>query len=95
MIEENLLNSGISAIGHVQRTAGTDFKDMQSMTEQLGVRYTRLVERVLDKWRSALSEDELKLLTDYSLGSINQDCSDPFPNLYLTPFMGDCEGTFF
>lgn len=94
VIEENLLNSGISTIGHVQRIAGTDFKDVQSMTEQLGVRSTRLVARILDKWRSALSESELKLLTDYSLGSINPDCSDPFPKLYLTPCMGDCESTF-
>lgn len=74
VIEEDLLNSGISTIGHVQHIAGTDFKDLNSMTERLGVRSTQLVARVLDKWRSALSENELKLFTDYSLGSIYADC---------------------
>ncbi len=93
--EVNLLNSGLLTIGQSLQVAGANFIDVSSVTEKLGMRSTRLVARGLDKWKTALSEKELKLLLDYSLGFIHPDCTDYFPDLYLTPIMDNCGGGCF
>ncbi len=61
--EESLLNSGLLTIEQVLQ-AGANFIDVNSMTEKLGMRSTRLVARALDKWKAVLSEKELKLLLE-------------------------------
>lgn len=93
--EEDLLNSGLLTTGQVLQVAGANIIDVSSVTEKLGMRSTRLVPRALDKWKTALSEKELKLLSDYSLGFINPYCTDSFPDLYLTPIMDNCGGGCF
>lgn len=61
--------------------AGANFGKVFSVTEKLGVRSTRLVATALDKSNNALSENELKLLWNYSLGYINPEYTDSFPDL--------------
>lgn len=56
------------------------------------MRLIRLVTRALERWKATLDERELKLLLDYSLGLINPDQTDPFPDLYVTLKMEDCGG---
>ncbi len=78
--EEDLLNSGLLTIGQALQVAGDNVIDVISVTEKLGMRSTRWVARGLDKLKTALSEKELKLLLDYSLGFIHPDCTDSFPD---------------
>ncbi len=92
--EENLLNSGLLTIGQVLQVAGANFSDVIATTEKMGMRSFRLVARALDKWKTALSDKEFKLLLDYLLGLVNPDCTDSFPDLYLIPIMDNCEGCF-
>ncbi len=92
--EENLLNSGLLTIGQVLQVAGANFSDVIATTEKMAMRSFRLVARALDKWKTALSDKEFKLLLDYLLGLVNPDCTDSFPDLYFIPIMDNCEGCF-
>ncbi len=94
MTEENLLNSGLLTIGQVLQVAGANFSDVIATTEKMAMRSFRLVARALDKWKTALSDKEFKLLLDYLLGLVNPDCTDSFPDLYFIPIMDNCEGCF-
>jgi len=93
-LEGTLLRSGIISLGHLVQLAGTDFKSVDLVAEHLGIRSTRVVTKLLEKWRSALTEEECKLLKDYSDGFIFPNCGDPFPNLLLSPNLEECEGVF-
>lgn len=49
---------------------------------------------MLMKWRSALKEEEVKILSEFCRGFIKPNEEDPFHNLILSPKMDECEGPF-
>lgn len=43
---------------------------------RLGLKSYRIMAKALEKWRPALTEEEIELLDKYSKGSINLICKD-------------------
>ena len=63
---------------------GPALSDAQAVSHLLGFRSTRVAQRVLELWRQRLSGRERSLLMAYSHGT-EPDCSDPFPEVYISP----------
>ncbi len=75
-------------------TAGPDFENIEETAAKLGFKSIRLVRQMLMKWRSALEEEEVQILSELYRGFIKPNEEDPFYNLILSPKMDECEGPF-
>lgn len=89
-----LLNAGVLTLGQLFKLAGLDFENVDAVVRHLGLKSKRITAKLLEKWKSALTSEEVKLLEDYTEGSITPDCNDPFPDLYLLTDFEECEGVF-
>ncbi len=74
--------------------AGPDFENIEETAAKLGFKSIRLVRQMLMKWRSALEEEEIQILSELYRGFIKPNEEDPFYNLILSPKMDECEGPF-
>lgn len=59
------------------------FENVDAVTSCLGVKSKRVMAKLLEKWKSALIPEEVKLLGEYTEGLIAPNCNDSFPDLYL------------
>lgn len=59
------------------------FENVDAVTSCLGVKSKRVIAKLLEKWKSALIPEEVKLLGEYTEGLIAPNCNDSFPDLYL------------
>ncbi|KAI2646017.1 Transposon TX1 uncharacterized 82 kDa protein [Labeo rohita] len=84
-----LLSSGVTTLGHLSRLAGKGFKNIDLVAGHLGIRSARIVDKVLENWRPALTQEEFKLLEDYAEGLTVPNSSDPYPNLFFSPNLED------
>lgn len=89
-----LIKAGFTTLGHLVNTAGPDFENIEETAARLGFKSIRLVRQMLMKWRSALKEEEVKILSEFCQGFIKPNEEDPFHNLILSPKMDECEGPF-
>lgn len=89
-----LLSSGVTTLGHLSRLAGKGFKNIDLVAGHLGIRSARIVDKVLENWRPALTQEEFKLLEDYAEGLTVPNSSDPYPNLFFSPNLEECKGVF-
>ncbi|KAI3376092.1 hypothetical protein L3Q82_016618 [Scortum barcoo] len=51
-----------------------------------------MAQKILELWRQRLSGTERSLLIDSSQGGTTPDPADPFPEIYLSPELGDLTG---
>ncbi len=73
-----LIKAGCTTLGHLVNTAGPDFENIEETAAKLGFKSIRLVCQMLMKWRSALEEEEIKILSEFYRGFIKPNEEDPF-----------------
>nr|BAC82605.1 pol-like protein [Tetraodon nigroviridis] len=86
-----LLRSRTLVFKQVVDAAGPALTDAGALRSRLGVRTTATADRALTLWRKRLTGTEVLLLAMYS-GGMEPNPEDPFPDLYLTPRLGDTSG---
>lgn len=75
-------------------TAGPNFENLEETAVKLGIKSIRLVRQILTKWKSALLEEELKILADFCQGILKPNEEDSFYTLILSPKLEECDGPF-
>lgn len=93
-LDKILLNSGVITLGHLIHLSGTDFGNVDLVAKHLGIKSTRLMAKLLEKWKSVLNSEEHELLENYSRGLAHSICEDPFPIMWLLPDLDECKGPF-
>ena len=74
--------------------AGPGLTDIQAVASLIGQRSRRQAERILNLWIKRLTDEEIKMIQDYSTGTETPDDSDPFPELGFTPNLDGLTGPF-
>lgn len=84
----------ITNLGQLLYVAGPTFSNTEQVSSRLKIISTRVTAQLLVKWQSMLTDEERQLLWDYSAGAKTPDSKDPFPELMMSPKIGDCDGVF-
>ncbi len=84
-VVEAFSTAGISTLGAMLEFTGPDLQETAGLAAGLGWRSQRIVGRLLSHWRNCLTEQERRLLGDYSCGLIVPCPDDPFPSLIICP----------
>jgi len=90
----NFIKSKITTLGCLINVVGSGFEKVEDLAVLLGVRSMRIVAQVLHKLQSAFTTEEAKMLQGYCKGEFIPDKRDTFPNLLLSPKLGECTGVF-
>lgn len=93
-LRDLLIKSHIITLGSLVRITGHDLSDSKAMEEELKMRSTRVVTRLLSKWKEIITKEELKMIKNFEEGWIQPKTDDPFPNLSLSPDLEMCDGFF-
>ncbi|KAJ4948523.1 hypothetical protein JOQ06_020056, partial [Pogonophryne albipinna] len=71
---------------------GPELSDARALGSLLGLHSVQVAERILQLWSQILSPDEKRLLRGYGQGRAKPDPADPFPEIYLSPGLGELTG---
>ncbi|KAJ4946632.1 hypothetical protein JOQ06_024295, partial [Pogonophryne albipinna] len=71
---------------------GPELSDARALGSPLGLHSVRVAEKILQLWSQILSPDEKRLLRSYGQGRAKPDPADPFPEIYLSPGLGELTG---
>ena len=72
--------------------AGPELTGAGALGSLLGIRSVRVVQKLLELWRQKLCGTERSLLMKYSRGEAIPDPTDPFPDIILSPALGEETG---
>ncbi|KAJ3581518.1 hypothetical protein NHX12_016558 [Muraenolepis orangiensis] len=71
---------------------GPELSDAQALGSLLGLHSVRVAQRILQLWSQILCPEEKRLLRSYGKGRARPDPADPFPEIYLSPGLGELTG---
>ncbi|KAJ4933329.1 hypothetical protein JOQ06_030161, partial [Pogonophryne albipinna] len=71
---------------------GPELSDARALGSLLGLHSVRVAERILQLWSQILSPDDKILLRSYRQGRAKPDPAYPFPEIYLSPGLGELTG---
>ncbi|KAJ3585649.1 hypothetical protein NHX12_014368, partial [Muraenolepis orangiensis] len=71
---------------------GPEPGDAQALGSLLGLHSVRVAQRILQLWSQTLCLEEKRLLRNYGQGRARPDPADPFPEIYLSPGLGELTG---
>ncbi|KAJ3605677.1 hypothetical protein NHX12_027722 [Muraenolepis orangiensis] len=71
---------------------GPELSDAQALGSLLGLHSVRVAQRILQLWSQILCPEEKRLLRSYGQGRARPDPADPFPEIYLSPGLGELTG---
>ncbi|KAJ3593499.1 hypothetical protein NHX12_005833 [Muraenolepis orangiensis] len=71
---------------------GPELSDAQALGSLLGLHSVRVAQRILQLWSQNLCPEEKRLLRSYGQGRARPDPADPFPEIYLSPGLGELTG---
>ncbi|KAJ3594475.1 hypothetical protein NHX12_032779, partial [Muraenolepis orangiensis] len=68
---------------------GPELSDAQALGSLLGLHSVRVAQRILQLWSQILCPEEKGLLRSYGQRGARPDPADPFPEIYLSPGLGE------
>ena len=89
-----LCEAKVLTLNDLLNLAGPALQNADPVANQLGIRSSRVIERLLGKWEGLLTEEDKRLLNDFSMGLMSPNDSDVFPNFTLSANLDDCSGVF-
>ncbi|KAK3522070.1 hypothetical protein QTP70_022609, partial [Hemibagrus guttatus] len=87
-----LVSSGIVTLRELVNVAGSDLSRAEDLAARMGLRYLRVVNQLLHRWRSALTSEERVQLMDYQRTETGPAEDEPFPRLNIAPDLDGCAG---
>ncbi|KAJ3584383.1 hypothetical protein NHX12_014878, partial [Muraenolepis orangiensis] len=82
----------IAKIKQLVDAVGPELSDAQALGSLLGLHSVRVAQRILQLWSQILCPEEKRLLRSYGQGRARPDPADPFPEIYLSPGLGELTG---
>ncbi|XP_028297147.1 homeodomain-interacting protein kinase 1-like, partial [Gouania willdenowi] len=87
-----LLKTKTLCLQQLVDAVGPALEDTRALSSLLGLHSVRVTERLLELWRQRLPGKEKSLLMDYGQGKVKPDPADPFPEIFLSPALGELTG---
>ena len=87
-----LCSSGTVCLQQLLDVVGPALDNAGALGTLLGLRSHRVAGRLLELWRQRLTIEEKRLLVDYNVGGTTPDPADPFPDVHLSPVVGELTG---
>ncbi|KAK0153031.1 hypothetical protein N1851_005296 [Merluccius polli] len=87
-----LYKSKTVSLQQLVEAAGPELTGAAGLGSLLGVRSVRVAQQLLELWRRRLSAEEKSLLIKYNRGEAMPDPTDPFPDIVLSPELGEESG---
>lgn len=92
-LTQTLCSSRTVQLKHIVDVAGTELNNVDAVANLMGQRSTHHTAKIIELWKSKLTEEELSLLKGFKDGFITLDWTDPFPKLGFTPYLKDISGS--
>ncbi|KAK9533203.1 hypothetical protein VZT92_008342 [Zoarces viviparus] len=87
-----LLKSRTLCLQQLVDAVGLMLSEAPALGSLLGLHSVRVARRLLELWSQRLTGKERSLLTNYSQRKVEPDPADPFPEIYLSPGLGELTG---
>ncbi|KAK0145466.1 Transposon TX1 uncharacterized protein [Merluccius polli] len=87
-----LLKAKTVCLQQLVDAVGPALSDTQALGSLLGLHSVRVAGRLLELWRQQLTGRERSLLMDYGNKKARPDPADPFPDIFLSPGLGQLTG---
>ena len=87
-----LLQSKTLILKQLVDAVGPALNDAQALGSLLGLQSVRVAQRILELWTARLTDKERRLLAEYSEGTHEPNTADAFPDISLSPGLGDLTG---
>uniref|UniRef100_A0A3Q3EUV6 Reverse transcriptase domain-containing protein n=1 Tax=Labrus bergylta TaxID=56723 RepID=A0A3Q3EUV6_9LABR len=87
-----LLKTKTLCLQQLVDAVGPALRDARALGSLLGLHSVRVAGRLLELWRQKLSGKERSLLMDYGKRKARPDPADPFPDVFLSPGLGELTG---
>ncbi|KAK0155416.1 Transposon TX1 uncharacterized protein [Merluccius polli] len=87
-----LYTSKTVSLQQLVEAAGPELTGAAGLGSLLGVRSVRVAQQLLELWRRRLSATEKSLLIKHNRGEAMPDPTDPFPDIILSPELGEESG---
>ncbi|KAK0132088.1 Transposon TX1 uncharacterized protein [Merluccius polli] len=87
-----LLKTKTVCLQQLVDAVGPALNDTQALGSLLGLHSVRVAGRLLELWRQQLTGRERSLLMDYGNKKARPDPADPFPDIFLSPGLGQLTG---
>ncbi|KAK3532262.1 hypothetical protein QTP86_013899, partial [Hemibagrus guttatus] len=87
-----LISSRVVTLRELVNIAGTDLSRAEDLAARLGLRFLRVVNQLLRRWRTVLTSKERVQLMDYQITETNPAEEGSFPQLYIAPDLDGSEG---
>lgn len=87
-----LCDSGIVKVRHLVDCAGFDLSSSHELKARLGLRSTRVVNKLLHRWKALFTTVECEMLRQFCQGLALPDKDDPYVCFYLCPALEGHEG---
>ncbi|XP_056453199.1 uncharacterized protein LOC130387931 [Gadus chalcogrammus] len=87
-----LYRSKTVSLQQLVEAAGPGLTGAGALGSLLGIRSVRVAQKLLELWRQKLCGTERSLLMKYSRGEALPDPTDPFPDIILSPALGEETG---
>uniref|UniRef100_A0AAQ4RMD0 Reverse transcriptase domain-containing protein n=1 Tax=Gasterosteus aculeatus aculeatus TaxID=481459 RepID=A0AAQ4RMD0_GASAC len=87
-----LLKARVLCLQQLVDAVGPTLSDAPALGSLLGLHSVRMARRLLELWNQRLTEEERSHLTDYSQKEVEPDPANPFPEIYLSPGLGELTG---
>lgn len=88
------INSKVITLDCLTKLAGPSFGKVNEVADCLKVKSIRVVANVLQKLQSVFTTEEKNMLQEYCKGALIPNEKDNFPNLLLSPKLGEHMGFF-
>ena len=85
-------SSGTVCLQQLVDAVGPALDNAEALGTLLGFRSHRVAGRLLELWRQRLSIKEKRLIMDNKLRRATPDPADPFPDVHLSPLVGELTG---
>ena len=87
-----LTRSGTLTLQQLVDAVGPTLTNTQALGSLLGLQSLRVAQRILELWTQRLSEEEKSLLRGHQNKEIKPDAADPYPDIILSPGLGEKTG---
>ncbi|KAK3548285.1 hypothetical protein QTP70_007356 [Hemibagrus guttatus] len=91
-LSRTLVSSGIVTLRELVNVTGSDLSRAEDLAARMGLRFLRVVNQLLHRWRSALTSEEHVQLMDYQRTETGPAEDEPFPRLNIAPDLDGCAG---
>ncbi|TWW77696.1 Transposon TX1 uncharacterized 149 kDa protein ORF 2 [Takifugu flavidus] len=92
-LAQKMREAGVFTLGQLVNVCGPRLDNATTLAWHTGVKSVRVLNQMLGGWRHQLAASELERVSEFCTGQKPTNRNDPFPDMRLTPVLGDVPGS--